>query len=268
MAELLGIRRERVYSPGRVADDAAILDAVAEELRRRAHLVTVIDGDDASWPEPSPLTIVFAMAQGPRALERMQRWQERGVRIVNAPEAILNCQRHRTVPLLQSANVGLPETRMIATAAPLPDWPIGEGLWIKRGDVHATEAGDVQFARSAGAVAAAVAALRQRGVASAALQRHVAGEVRKFYGVASGFFHCVPPASGPAPDSATLARMGEIAQRAAAALGVEVYGGDCVLSPAGTVHIIDLNDWPSYRACRVAAAAAIASYLVTPKRKP
>ena len=51
---------------------------------------------------------------------------------------------------------------------------------------------------------------------------------------------------------------------AARAVGLEVYGGDCVFSPSAGVALIDLNDWPSYGPCRAAAADAIADHLETP----
>jgi hypothetical protein len=47
-------------------------------------------------------------------------------------------------------------------------------------------------------------------------------------------------------------------------VGLEVYGGDCVVGPDGSVLLIDLNDWPSYAYFRAQAAAAIADYVARP----
>ncbi len=55
--------------------------------------------------------------------------------------------------------------------------------------------------------------------------------------------------------------MNELAEAAAAALELEVYGGDCVCDRDQILSLIDLNDWPSYARCRFGAAQAIASYL-------
>lgn len=261
MAELIGLSRERVYSPGRVEDDAAILAAVAAELERRGHSVRLVDGDEEKWPNPQVGTIAFAMAQGPRSLARMEEWQRRGIRVINAPAGILNCQRHRTVPLLNGAEVGFPATVLVRTEAPIEP-QIPPPLWVKRGDVHATDPEDVSFASDWRQVGEALAAMRGRGVERAALQRHIDGTVIKFYGVRNGFFHPVPP-SGVAGIAPSLCeRLQKVAARAARVLEVEIFGGDCVVDRAGGVHIIDLNDWPSYRACRAPAAAAIASYLI------
>lgn len=264
MRSYLGISRERVYSPGRVVDDAAILAAVAASLRAGGEQVDLIDGDAAEWPSPSPDTIVFTMAQGPRALELSADWRRRGLRIVNDAQAIANCHRHRTVALLQPAQVGFPETELIdleRSEAPAPEWRRSSGAWVKRGDVHATEADDVVFARTGEEIGRALQRLAARGVGRAALQRHIEGTVFKFYGVGERFFHYVlPPSAAPLPaDLAT--RFANTAARAARALGVEVFGGDCVITADATLHVIDLNDWPSFRACRSAAAAAIAEHL-------
>ena len=51
------------------------------------------------------------------------------------------------------------------------------------------------------------------------------------------------------------------ARRAATALGLEVFGGDAIVTPRGPILLIDLNAWPSFALYRDEAAAEIASYL-------
>ena len=43
----------------------------------------------------------------------------------------------------------------------------------------------------------------------------------------------------------------------AEAVGVDIYGGDCIVKADGTYCIIDFNDWPSFSRCREEAADAI-----------
>jgi hypothetical protein len=260
MSKVFGIIRERVFSPGKVEDDSAILEAVAELLRQRGHTVSVFRADTPEWPDPNGGDLVFTMAQGTPALQRFQRWQSRGVRIVNRPQGILNCQRHRTIAALTAAGVPFPESRVVETAgAPdLPEWVSG-GAWIKRGDVHATEAGDVIRIDTVAAARDALRRLHSRGIRTALIQRHVPGTVLKFYSVRHRFFHCVP--NGHPLPAAALAQMDVLGRRAAQALDVEIYGGDCVYGEQGTLSLIDLNDWPSYAACRAEAATEIAAYL-------
>jgi hypothetical protein len=223
----------------------------------------VIGGDDERWPEPADDVIVFAMCQGPRALERMQRWAARGLRIINHPDGILNCQRHRTVPALVHGGTAFPQSVLLETAAPrLPEWVGAEGAWVKRGDVHATESNDVVFVENFDAACSALQRFHARGVERAVVQRHVPGTVLKFYALRERFFHCRPAPGNDALTADVLRRIDALGQHAARVLKVEIYGGDCVYGDGGALTLIDLNDWPSYAPCRLEAAQAIAGYLL------
>lgn len=261
MSTFLGISRERVFSPGRVDDDRAILDAVAHALHAAGRAVGVVDGDDERWPEPGAGTVVFTMAQGERALARLTAWEGRGIRIVNTPAGILNCQRHRTVPLLTTAGIAFPASRMITTDAGPAGVMFPGGAWLKRGDVHATDPDDVVFIATPAALEGALTGFRARGIGAAVVQQHVPGTVVKFYAVRGRFFHNVEPAAATPLSESLRTGIDRLGQQAAAALGVEVYGGDCVCDADGRLTLIDLNDWPSYARCRSLAAAAIAAYI-------
>lgn len=259
--DFLGIARERVYSPGKVDDDRAILDAVAERLAT-AHHVRVVSAD-APLPAAAPATRVFAMCQGPAALATLRRWEAAGVRVVNSSTAIENTQRHRMLAAFERHRVAHPPSRLLRTDAPgpLPDW-IADGAWLKRGDVHATDPDDVVRVGNRVAAQAALAAMQQRGIGAALLQRHVDGDVFKFYAVRGRFFACFSSTD----DAATLERhqqaaLNDLAEAGAAAIGLEVFGGDCVRDRQANLWLIDLNDWPSYARCRSGASEAIASYL-------
>jgi len=263
MSRFLGIARDPQFSPGKVDVDRAILEQTAANLREAGHDVVLFAESDDPWPEPAPETIVFTMSQGRAALQRLRTWEKSGIRVVNRPEAILNCQRHRTVLLLAGSECNYPTTAVIDDlAAPnLPAWIKERGAWIKRGDVHAIDADDVAFCADRAAAREALRSLAARGVERAVVQQHVAGRVIKFYGVHRHFFHCVQAPDDLALDPNVVRRIDAIGRLGAAALGVEIYGGDCVVDPSGMVHLIDLNDWPSYGPCRFSAAKSIATYL-------
>jgi hypothetical protein len=266
MKRFLGITRERVFSPGRVHDDAAILEMVADRLRQLGHHVMVCRGDDAAWPEPDTGTVVFTMCQGVPALARLREWQLRGVRIVNSPEGILNCRRARTVAAFAGTGIPFPETVLVDTGAPPAALVGNAGAWVKRADVHATDAGDVVYVDDVAAARRALQRLRARGIEQAVLQRHIPGAVLKFYAVRGRFFSCVPPPGAAAPLAEVLRRIDALGQDAAQRLQVDVYGGDCVYGKNGGLYLIDLNDWPSYAACRAEAASTIAAFLQAPDR--
>jgi hypothetical protein len=262
MTAFLGIAREPVFSPGKVDADRAILEAVADALRARGHEVTVTDAD-ALPDRPGRGTTVFTMAQGPEALGLLREWEADGLRVVNSVAGVLNTHRHRMCKRLADAGVGAPETVLVSTAAPdrWPAWLDVDGGWLKRGDVHATAAGDVRYVVGAGAASAGTAALAARGIPRAVLQRHVAGVVVKFYAVADAFLAWYPPPGSPVSLTPRQTHALEaLVARAARTLRLEVFGGDVVIGADG-FRLIDLNDWPSYAPCRPAAARAIASRL-------
>ena len=100
---------------------------------------------------------------------------------------------------------------------------------------------------------------------------HVAGDLVKFYGVrGTGFFKCFYPTddgenkfdnelhNGAAHHYAfDSQQLMTTAERLAAVIGLDVYGGDCIVRSDGTFAIIDFNDWPSFSRCREEAAKAI-----------
>ena len=262
--DFLGIEREAVFSPGKVDADAGILSSVGRVLTARGADVRILTVDEAARATPSEATVVFAMCQGDAALALLFAWEARGIRIVNRPRAVLDSRRHRAIPLLQRAAVALPTTILVDSAD--PDAPravasLGTPAWVKRGDVHATHPDDVARVDAPELLPTTLARFRERGIHEVAVQRHVAGTVHKFYGVAEDFFHCVTPADGRHLDATTLAAMQSLGVRGAAALGLEVYGGDCVCDAHGDLHLVDLNDWPSYGPCRAQGAAAIAAHI-------
>jgi len=97
----------------------------------------------------------------------------------------------------------------------------------------------------------------RRGVTTAYVQQEVAGDVVKFYGVGGGeYFAAAPLDDGELSEAMKLA-LSQAAAAAAAALGLEVWGGDAIVK-GDSFSIIDFNDWPSFERVRGQAARAIA----------
>ena len=84
-------------------------------------------------------------------LGHLRELAARGVPLVNAPDAVLNTYRDRMIALLEEAGVAFVESRLVGTAD-ADVTPAGLPVWVKRGDVHNTQEGDVTFAASADAV--------------------------------------------------------------------------------------------------------------------
>jgi glutathione synthase/RimK-type ligase-like ATP-grasp enzyme len=267
---LIGLYRETEFSPGRHrSNDAILLEGVAAALRAGGFSVDLMTAAEAESSRPRA-ALVFSMCQGPRALGFLTQWEQHGARLVNSPRASLNTYRDHLPALMMRAGIAFPRTKLVATsdaaaaAAVLAD--ARGGIWLKRGDVHASVTADVQWVDSAAALDAGLRDFAARGVEHAAVQHHRAGDEIKFYGVVGGaFFHWFYPKES-APDTPRhnfdTGALLRLANAAAAAAGLDIFGGDVIVAEDGELTLIDLNDWPSFAPCRDQASVAIAAHLM------
>jgi hypothetical protein len=273
-----GIYREIEHSPGREVDDALILRRSAEKLEAEGVAVRLMTADDLPEPEGELPPFLFHMCESLSTLDRLRRYEERGVIEVNAASSVVNAHRDRSIPLLERGGVTFPASRSVETSGD-PDLLFREGFepcWVKQADVHKTREGDVVMARTRAEAAGALSRMSARGIRRAVLQRHVEGDLLKFYGVGrSGgsagsqpwfewFYHRDQRVSGHGFSVETLSAL---ASRAAAAVGLEVYGGDAIVDERGEIFLIDLNAWPSFALYREEASSRIASHLAARFRK-
>lgn len=259
---VLGIYREEVFSPGRVEDDKQIMDAALLELRELGYDTRAVSLDeiDASTPAAG---CVLTMAQSRRALSLLEALSEKGALVINSPSAIYGCRRTSLVQALETAGLPVPSGQVISLddgyankEVPPPSF---HHYWLKRGDVHRVSPGDVVKVTSGPEFAAALGYFRSHQISKVVIQDHLEGEVIKFYGIRNGYFAGFG-ASGNGDGAGRLADLRSIARRAAEAIGLEIYGGDAVITPDGRTFLIDLNAWPSFSRCRTEASRSIALY--------
>lgn len=266
MSRLIGIYRESSHSPGRVDDDAAIMEAVASRLTRHGRDVTLVSADAGGVAIPRDLGGIFAMCEQHAMLRRLVALEREGVAVVNTPSAVRNTYRRRTVRLLNEAGIAAPMTWQVDTRPDTSRAPAG-AIWLKRADFHATQADDVTFVDGVAGWDAALARFAARGIEQVLAQAHVPGALVKFYGVAGrpgrpGWFSHHRAETQPAENPCDEAGLRRAAFGAAAAIGVEVFGGDAIIDAEGIAWIVDLNAWPSFARCREIAADAIARLLL------
>jgi hypothetical protein len=260
-----GILREREHSPGRESDDAEILKLTGKHLEARGFQVIFKNPEEIGMADARPQG-VFLMCEQLAALDRLHALEARGVPLVNSPRAVLNTYRERMVALFGEANVPFIESRVVPTDAPHDAG--SDPVWVKRADVHNTQAGDVTFASTREGVSEALAALAARGIRRAVIQPNVEGDLLKFYGIGAGarsdggpawfrwFYHKDQRVAGHPFGPVVLARA---VRRAALALGLDVYGGDAIVTQAGQLVLLDVNAWPSFALYREEAAERIAA---------
>lgn len=276
---IVGVSRGNEYSPNHVDNDAAIFRKVVEELR-------ALGCEVATYAEKEfvlqnvQADIIFDMARDRATIARLQALEDAGALVVNSAYGIDHCVRKPMTELLIQHQVPHPRSYIIETTTSFDEdcYP----CWIKRGDSHAMVKEDVCYATSREEAARILADFRHRQIPTAVINEHLEGDLIKFYGVqGTDFFYWFYPS----PDSHSKFGLEEIngvaqgipfdeealkqySDQAAEVLNVPIYGGDCVVSPDGTMKIIDFNDWPSFARCREEAGAKIAEciYKLAQKR--
>jgi hypothetical protein len=260
-----GIYREPDHSPGRVEDDRAIMNRVGEVLVSRGFNVDLVDADAAFDTRCSNM---FVMCERGAVLDCLADAENAGSIVVNSPNAVRNTYRHRMIELFARHCVATPASHVVATNAKGPPPPAA--VWVKRYDFHATQPSDVIYVASETGWREALDRFARRDIPFIIAQEHVAGDLIKFYGVRSEtmpvaanwfewFYHRDKGMLGYAFD---VSRLREAIFGAAAALGLEIFGGDAVVQEDGKPMIIDINAWPSYARYRDRAAQAIADHLM------
>lgn len=266
---LLGVSRGDEYSPNHVGNDAAIFQGTAHELEKKGFDV-VICPEKQFVEENLEADIIFDMARDRATVNRLKELEDKGALVVNSAYGIDNCVRKEMTELLIANGVPHPESFIIPTdGAFTPDvFP----CWIKRGNSHAIVKEDVVYVECKEEAEHVMADFRRRGIPVAVVNEHLVGDLVKFYGVlGTDFFYTFYPSEQShskfgleAINGETrgypfdVKKLQEYGNRAATALDVPIYGGDCVVSKTGEIRIIDFNDWPSFARCREEAAPKIA----------
>jgi hypothetical protein len=266
----LGIYREKRFSPGaHAAGDAEILELTQAALARLGYQTRLIVPERLPNMAPSA-PVVFSMCQSLEALAVLQAWEAQGVLVLNTSAAVRACYRlalvialsQTTLPFPRSVIIPLDETVSSGIRCPVLAESTA-GWWVKRGDVHAMQSDDVLFVRHPAELPVQLARLRQRGIGHAVVQEHIVGQEWKFYAVRGhGVLHAFAPHDTHCL-SIDYARLNTLTRQASEVLGLDIYGGDCLVAADGTLYLIDINDWPSFRGCRPVAATHIAQHILT-----
>ncbi|OAV70211.1 Glutathione synthase/Ribosomal protein S6 modification enzyme (glutaminyl transferase) [Bacteroidales bacterium Barb6] len=271
---IAGIRRGNKFSPNHVGNDAAIFSLTVQHLQAFGCTVHEYIESDLQMRE-IPEAAVFGMARSKQAVRRLRQLEQEGRTVVNSAVGIGNCIRGEMTRLLTGNGIPHPESLIFRTG----ENPVGaleeagfRNGWVKRGDSHAVHREDVTYVRDPEEAHTILKEFALRNIPDAVINKHLTGDLIKFYGVRdSGFFYWFYPsdihhskfgweqingtARGIPFDPTALEAL---CDRAAGVLNVHIYGGDCIVSEDGDIRIIDFNDWPSFAPCRETAAKHIA----------
>ena len=280
MAEITiaGIMRAGAYSPNHIGNDAAIFNVVAENLRKRGCIVNVYSEEQLIAGNVTE-NVIVNMCREQKSIVLLQKMEDEGKIVINSGYGIENCTRERMTRILIGSNIPYPESLMVNTNEGIKDALVKAGFsqcWIKRGDFHAMHKEDVSYVRHPEEAQEVLQEYFLRGISRAVINKHLVGDLVKFYGVQGTpfFFWFYPFDLGHSKYGHEeingksqgidfdVEKMREICQKASEMLDVKIYGGDCIVSPEGDIRIIDFNDWPSFAPCRVDAAPHIAKCIL------
>ena len=266
--------RAGAYSPNHIGNDAAIFNATADQLRKRGCVVNIYSEEQFNSGKVTE-KIILNMCREQASIKRLQEEEDRGSIVINSGYGIENCTRERMTRILLGNNIPYPDSIIVdtdeAVVAKLSQANINN-CWIKRGDFHAMHKEDVSYVRHAEEAQEVLQEYFYRGIKRAVINRHLVGDLIKFYGIRNSpfFYWCYPFDEGHSKYGLEaingkskgidfdIEHLKKICHDASEALGVEIYGGDCIVSPDGAIRIIDFNDWPSFAPCRNEAAPFIA----------
>lgn len=280
MAEIkiAGIMRAGAYSPNHIGNDAAIFNLTTEQLRKRGCEVKIYSEEQFIAGGVSE-DIIVNMCREQRSITLLQQLEDAGTIVINSGYGIENCTRERMTRILIGSNIPYPESLIVNTDEVVKDALVKARMdrcWIKRGDFHAMHKEDVSYVRHPEEAQEVLQEYFLRGIKRAVINRHLVGDLIKFYGVRdTPFFYWFYPfdeghskygheainghSQGIEFDPGLLRH---ICASAAEVLDVRIYGGDCIVAPDGKIRIIDFNDWPSFAPCRNEAAPHIAKAII------
>lgn len=258
---IIAIKRAKRFSPNSEDKDARILQTTCDLLKDSGFDVRVVSEEGFKLQEG--VDAYISMARSEEALNELQKAGD--VPVFNSPEAVLRCQNRREMlNFLHKEGFNIP-------------FPDGDkGYWIKKNIGYTECEEDIVFAADETQRDAAIDAMKARGIDDVYVEAHVEGDLVKFYGVADTpfFRYYYPDDDGdmkfsnkglngkPQHFEFDELELQEIANEAANSLGLDFYGGDCIVKSDGDMVFIDFNDWPSYSRCCNEAAEYMAITVV------
>ncbi len=276
---LLGIRRGSKFSPNHIGNDEAIFNLTASELEARGCEVILCTEQEFLEMQNVEPEFLFTMAREKDVVAKLKALELEGKKVINSGFGIENCFRTNMTNGLIDHQIPYPKSNIVLTDEPGDDafanLP-GDGYWIKRGDFHAIHKEDVTFVESEAQGRYILKEFNLRGIPDAVISQNLPGDLVKFYGIrGTDFFYVFYPydhnhhkyAEYEANNSKVShydfdeSHLNDVADAAAVALNIYIYGGDAIVDKNGSFHIIDFNDWPSFAPCRALAAPQIADLL-------
>ena len=274
--KIAAIPRASADSPNMSEKDMALFRLTVEKLSEEGHCTSVIeDGDEI----PAGCDAIFHMTRTAQMLDRIAAREKEGTVAINSAAATRNCSRSTFTEILTREGIEQPPYTLLDTGTSTTPALRFPG-WLKKSDGWSSHPYDVQYITTEDELRKSIENLHARGIDQAIYCEHIEGDIVKFYGIGrhddrDKFFRLHYPTGGkfghekingvPHKYPFDEEKLQTTAFKAAAAIGVEIFGGDCIISPDGEIYIIDINDCPSFSAYREEAAEEIVRLITSIK---
>ncbi len=260
--EILGIMRDKKFSPNHIENDAKIMQMTAHELKNFGFDVKVLY-ENNFVKNNEEYCAYFSMARNNNSLHKLRKIQNNGAVVINTPLGVFNSFREAQTPILQKHNISIPKSIVIDTDnfdSELLSNFSGKKVWLKR-ENHSLHREDVTPIYSKQECESTIREFKRRGIKQAILQEHKAGTEVKFYGVSESDFFFWYYVNGVPHHKFSEEKLIDTSKKTSELLNLDIYGGDAIISPEGEISIIDFNDWPSFAPVREQAGKHIANLI-------
>ncbi len=262
MLEIAGIARKTEFSPNHELNDFLIMQRTAEELMQLGAKVKIYREEDI-FTEEIIEDFIFSMVQSPDGIKKLLEISEQKKIVINTPESVLNCYRYNMNRILSENEIPFPKSIIVDTKTKDYDFlnDFEEKIWIKRGDAHAVQKEDVVFINDKSKVSYVLNEFKSRGLLTCTIQNHIEGDTIKFYSIyEEDFFYWYTTDLKYCSDF-DIKNLKRLASASAKALGLEIFGGDAIVTKDSEIFIVDINDWPSFAPIRDRASKVIGNLI-------
>ena len=262
MLEIAGIARKTEFSPNHELNDFLMIQKTAEELKNLGVKVKVYREEDI-FTEEIKEDFIFSMVQSPDGSKHLLDIARNKKFVINTPESVRNCYRYNMNRILEGNKIPFPKSIIADTDTNDLSFldNFENKIWVKRGDAHAVQREDVVFLDDKNKARYVLNEFKSRGLKSCTVQNHIEGDTIKFYAIYGQDLFYWYTTDLKYYSLFDEARLKQLANDSAKALGLEIFGGDAIVTDQSEIFIVDINDWPSFAPIRDRASKVIGNLI-------
>ncbi|MFA5405485.1 MAG: hypothetical protein WC358_11175 [Ignavibacteria bacterium] len=262
MIEIAGIARKTEFSPNHELNDFLIIQKTAEELTQMGVKVKIYREEDI-FNEDISEEFIFSMVQSPAGSKHLLEIAKEKKFVINTPESVRNCYRYNMNRILEENKIPFPKSIIVDTNTEKFDFldNFESNIWVKRGDAHAVQREDVVFIDDKSKINYVLKEFGNRGLKTCTIQNHIEGDTIKFYSIYGEDFFYWYTTDLKYCFSFDEKRLKQLANESARVLGLEIFGGDAIITEQSEIFIVDINDWPSFAPIRDRASKVIGNII-------